>query len=75
MKDKYTWVRLEQKKRGGWFKFIVLDIVKHSNLAQHSRLLCLIGGASYGLIFKVEVARSQMVTMVYVSLLDAMRTR
>ena len=61
------------KKRGGWFKFIVLNIAKHGNLAQYNRLLCLIGRTSYGLIFKV--GRSQMVMEVYVSLLDAIRTR
>ena len=73
MKDKYIGVRLGATKWGGWFKIIVLDIVKHAYLAQYNRLLCLIGGTSYGLIFKV--GRSQMVMEVYVSLLDAMRTR
>ena len=73
MKDKYIGVRLGATKWGGWFKIIVLDIVKHAYLAQYNRLLCLIGGTSYGLIFKV--GRSQMVMKVYVSLLDAMRTR
>jgi hypothetical protein len=73
MKDKYIGVRLGATKWGGWFKIIVLDIVKHAYLAQYNRLLCLIGGTSYGLIFKV--GRSQMVTKVYVNLLDAMRTK
>ena len=73
MKDKYIGVRLGPKKWGGGFKFIVLDIVKHAYLAQYNRLLCLIGGTSYGLIFKV--GRSKMVTKVYVNLLDAMRTK
>ena len=27
------------KKRGGWFKFIVLNIAKHGNLAQYNHLL------------------------------------
>ena len=73
MKDKYIGVRLVPTKWGRWFKIIVLDIVKHAYLAQYNRLLCLIGGTSYGLIFKV--GRSQMVTKVYVNLLDAMRTK
>ena len=73
MKDKYIGVRLGPTKWGRWFKIIVLDIVKHAYLAQYNRLLCLIGGTSYALIFKV--GRSQMVMKVYVSLLDAIRTR
>ena len=73
MKDKYIGVRLGATKWGGWFKIIVLDIVKHAYLAQYNRLLCLIGRTSDGLM--VEVARSLMVTKVYVSLLGAIRTR
>ena len=73
MKDKYIWVRLGQKKWGGWFKFIVLDITKHANLAQYNHLLCYRQGTSDGLM--VEVGRSQMITKVYVSLLNAIRTR
>ena len=68
-----VWVRLGQKKRGGWFKFIVLNIVKHGNLAQYNHLLRGRQGASDGLM--VEVARSLMVTKVYVSILGAIRTR
>ena len=73
MKDKYIGVRLGPKKWGRVVQIIVLDIAKHGNLAQYNRLLCLIDGTSHGLIFKV--GRSQMVMKVYVSLLDAMRTR
>ena len=73
MKDKYIGVRLGPKKRGGWFKFIVLDIAKHGNLAQYNHLLCYRQETSDGLM--VEVARSLMVTKVYVSLLGAIRTR
>ena len=61
------------KKRGGWFKFIVLNIAKHGNLAQYNHLLCDRLETSDGLV--VEVARSLMVTKVYASLLGAIRTR
>ena len=61
------------KKRGGWFKFIVLNIAKHGNLAQYNHLLCYRQETSDRLM--VEVARSLMVTKVYVSLLGAPRTR
>ena len=60
------------KKWGGWFKFIVLNIAKHGNLAQYNHLLCDRQETSDGLM--VEVARSLMVTKVYVSLLGAIRT-
>ena len=73
MKDKYIGVRLGPKKWGGWFKIIVLDIVKHAYLAQYNRLLCDRQGTSDGLM--VEVTRPRMVTKVYVSLLNAIRTR
>ena len=73
MKDKYVWVRLGPKKWGGWFKFIVVDIAKHANLAQYNHSLCDRQGTSDGLMF--EVRRSRMVTKVYVSLLSAIRTR
>ena len=69
MKVKYIWVRMGQKKRGGWFKFIVLDIAKHGNLAQYNHLLCDRQGTSDGLM--VEVRRSRMVTKVHMSLLNA----
>ena len=60
-------------KWGGWFKFIVLDIAKHGNLAQYNHLLWDRRGASDGLM--VEVTRPRMVTKVYVSLLGAIRIR
>ena len=72
MKDKYIWVRFGQKM--GWaVQIIVLDIVKHANLAQYNHLLCDRQETSDGLM--VEVTRSRMVTKVYVSLLNAVRTR
>ena len=73
MKDKYIGVRLGPKKRGGWFKFIVLDIAKHGSLAQYNHLLWDRRGTSDGLM--VEVTRPRMVTKVYVSLLGAIRIR
>ena len=73
MKDTYVWVRLGQKKGVGGLKFIVLNIAKHGNLAQYNHLLCYRQGTSDGLM--VEVGRSRMITKVYVSLLNAIRTR
>jgi len=61
-KEKYIWVRLGQRNWGGRFKFIVLDIAKHANLAQYNHLLCDRRETSDGLM--VEVARSLMVTKV-----------
>jgi hypothetical protein len=61
------------KKTGRVVQIIVLDIAKHGNLAQYNHLLCYRQGTSGGLM--VEVARSPMITKVYVSLLNAIRTR
>jgi hypothetical protein len=73
MKDTYIGVRLVPKKWGRVVQIIVLDIVKHANLAQYNHLLCDRREAPDGLM--LEVARSRMVTKVYVSLLGTMRTR